>query len=164
MPEIQEESPAINPSDYEKDNTKVYANVETTLNVRSGPSTSYEKITTVSKNEIMTRIAKGKQSGELWDRVILENGIVGYVFQNYVEELPEIEIEKIEISVNNPVIQKNEISKLNITIYPQEAKEQAIEYISSNEKIVKVDNQGNLYGVSSGKATITARAISNGVH
>ena len=163
MPEIQEESPAINPSDYEKDNTKVYANVETTLNVRSGPSTSYEKITTVSKNEIMTRIAKGKQSGELWDRVILENGIVGYVFQNYVEELPEIEIEKIEISVNNPVIQKNEISKLNITIYPQEAKEQAIEYISSNEKIVKVDNQGNLYGVSSGKATITARAISNGV-
>ena len=163
MPEIQEESPAINPSDYEKDNTKVYANVETTLNVRSGPSTSYEKITTVSKNEIMTRIAKGKQSGELWDRVILENGIVGYVFRNYVEELPEIEIEKIEISVNNPVIQKNEISKLNITIYPQEAKEQAIEYISSNEKIVKVDNQGNLYGVSSGKATITARAISNGV-
>ena len=163
MPEIQEESPAINPSDYEKDNTKVYANVETTLNVRSGPSTSYEKITTVSKNEIMTRIAKGKQSGELWDRVILENGIVGYVFQNYVEELPEIEIEKIEISVNNPVIQKNEISKLNITIYPQEAKEQAIEYISSNEKIIKVDNQGNLYGVSSGKATITARAISNGV-
>ena len=163
MPEIQEESPAINPSDYEKDNTKVYANVETTLNVRSGPSTSYEKITTVSKNEIMTRIAKGKQSGELWDRVILENGIVGYVFQNYVEELPEIEIEKIEISVNNPVIQKNEISKLNIEIYPQEAKEQAIEYISSNEKIVKVDNQGNLYGVSSGKATITARAISNGV-
>ena len=163
MPEIQEESPAINPSDYEKDNTKVYANVETTLNVRSGPSTSYEKITTVSKNEIMTRIAKGKQSGELWDRVILENGIVGYVFRNYVEELPEIEIEKIEISVNNPVIQKNEISKLNITIYPQEAKEQAIEYISSNEKIVKVDNQGNLYGVSSGKATIIARAISNGV-
>ena len=163
MPEIQEESPAINPSDYEKDNTKVYANVETTLNVRSGPSTSYEKITSISRNEVMTRIAKGKQSGELWDRVILENGIVGYVFRNYVEELPEIEIEKIEISVNNPVIQKNEISKLNIEIYPQEAKEQAIEYISSNEKIVKVDNQGNLYGVSSGKATITARAISNGV-
>ena len=81
MPEIQEESPAINPSDYKEDNTKVYANVETTLNVRSGPSTSYEKITSVSKNEIMTRIAKGKQSGELWDRVILENGIVGYVFK-----------------------------------------------------------------------------------
>ena len=93
MPEIQEESPAINKSDYESDNTKVYANVQTSLNVRSGPSTSYEKITTVSSNEIMTRIAKGKQKGDLWDRVILENGIVGYVFQEYVEEVPEIQVE-----------------------------------------------------------------------
>ena len=163
MPEIQEESPAINPSDYVEDNTKVYANVETTLNVRSGPSTSYEKITSVSKNETMTRIAKGKQSGELWDRVILENGIVGYVFQNYVEELPEIEVEEIKVSVDNPVIQKNEIRKLGIEIYPKEAEDQRVEYISSNEKIVKVDSNGNLYGVSSGKATIIVRAISNGV-
>ncbi len=163
MPEIQEESPAINPSDYEQDNTKVYANVETSLNVRSGPSTSYEKITSVSKNETMTRIAKGKQNGELWDRVILQNGMVGYVFQNYVEELPNIEIEKIDISVDYPVIQKNEISKLKVEIHPKEAEEQAVEYISSNEKIVKVDSNGNLYGVSSGKATITVRAISNGV-
>ena len=163
MPEIQEETPAINPSDYVEDNTKVYANVETTLNVRSGPSTSYEKITSVSKNETMTRIAKGKQSGELWDRVILENGMVGYVFQNYVEELPEIEVEEIKVSVDSPVIQKNEISKLKIEIYPKEAEDQRVEYSSSNEKIVKVDSNGNLYGVSSGKATITVRAISNDV-
>ena len=163
MPEIQEESPAINPSDFEEDNTKVYANVQTTLNVRSGPSTSYEKITSVSKNEVMTRIAKGKQSGELWDRVILENGIVGYVFQNYVEEVPEIEVEEIRLSIDNPVIQKNEISKLNVEIYPLDAVEQRVEYSSSNEKVVKVDDYGNIYGVSSGKATITVRAISNGV-
>ena len=163
MPEIQEETPAINPSDYVEDNTKVYANVETTLNVRSGPSTSYEKITSVSKNETMTRIAKGKQSGELWDRVILENGMVGYVFQNYVEELPEIEVEEIKVSVDNPAIQKNEISKLKIEIYPKEAEDQRVEYSSSNEKIVKVDSNGNLYGVSSGKATITVRAISNDI-
>ena len=163
MPEIQEESPAINPSDFEEDNTKVYANVQTTLNVRSGPSTSYEKITSVSKNEVMTRIAKGKQSGELWDRVTLENGIVGYVFQNYIEEVPEIEVEEIRLSIDNPVIQKNEISKLNVEIYPLDAVEQAVEFISSNEKVVKVDDYGNIYGVSSGKATITVRAISNGV-
>ncbi len=163
MPQIQAESPAINPSDYVEDNTKVYANVETTLNVRSGPSTSYEKITKVSKNEIMTRIAKGKQTGELWDRVILENGIVGYVFQNYVEEVPEIEVEEIKVSIDNPVLQKNEIGKLNVEIYPKDAVEQAVEYISSNEKVVKVDSNGNLCGISSGKATITVRAISNGI-
>ncbi len=163
MPEIPEESPSIDSSDYEEDDTKVYANVQTTLNVRSGPSTSYEVITTISKNEVMTRIAKGKQTGELWDRVILENGIVGYVFQNYVEELPEFEIEEIQISVDNSVIQKNEICKLNVQIYPEEAVEQAIEYISSDESIVKVDLYGNIYGISSGSATITVRSISNGV-
>lgn len=38
--------------------------------------TSYEVIKSIDRNEIMTRIAKGKQSGELWDRVILPNGMV----------------------------------------------------------------------------------------
>ena len=163
MTDIQAESPAINSSDYEADNTKVYANVETSLNVRSGPSTSYEKITSVSKNEIMTRIAKGKQSGDLWDRVILENGIVGYVFQSYVKEVPEVQVEKIELSVDNTVINKNEISKINVEVYPQDAENQKLEYISSNEKVLKVDDYGNIYGISSGKATITVRAIANGV-
>ena len=163
MPEIPTESPAINPSDYVEDNTKVYANVETSLNIRSGPSTSYEKITTVNKNEIMTRIAKGKQSGELWDRVILQNGIVGYVFQNYVEEISEIQIQSIKLSVDKNVINKNETSKINVEILPKEAQNQKIEYISSNEKVLKVDEYGNIYGISSGKATITVKAISNNV-
>ncbi len=89
MPEIPVQSPAIKEEDYTSDNTRVYANVDTTLNVRSGPSTSYEVLTSVSKDTKMTRIAKGKQSGELWDRVRLDNGMVGYVFQNYVKEVVE---------------------------------------------------------------------------
>ena len=43
----------------------------------------------------MTRIAKGKQTGELWDRVKLENGIVGYVFQNYLAIVTEPQVEQI---------------------------------------------------------------------
>ena len=38
--------------------------------------TSYEVLKTINRNEIMTRIAKGKQKGELWDRVILSDGMV----------------------------------------------------------------------------------------
>lgn len=76
MPELPCTSPAISASDFSSDNTKVYANVETTLNVRSGPGTSYETLTSIQGGTQMTRIAKGKQKGELWDRVILENGIV----------------------------------------------------------------------------------------
>ena len=42
--------------------------------------TAYEVIKAIDRNEIMTRIAKGKQSGELWDRVILSNGMVRLCF------------------------------------------------------------------------------------
>ena len=76
MPDLPCTSPAISANDFDKDNTKVYANVETSLNVRCGPGTSYESLTTISADTKMTRIAKGKQKGELWDRVILESGLV----------------------------------------------------------------------------------------
>lgn len=106
MPEIPVQSPAISDSDFVADNTKVYADVSTTLNVRSGPGTSYESITTVDRNAVMTRIAKGVQKGELWDRVQLENGIIGYVFQSYLKEVPEVQIEKINLSASSTTMKK----------------------------------------------------------
>lgn len=81
--------PDILSSDYEKDNTKVYADVNTVLNVRVGPGSSYEVLTTISKEEIMTRIGKGIQDGERWDKVLLSDGMVGYVFQSYIKEYKE---------------------------------------------------------------------------
>ena len=89
MPQIQTERPSILSSDYENDNTKVYAEVTGNLNVRAGPGTSYEIITTVTKNDKFTRIKRGVQTGERWDKVVLENGIVGYVFQSYLRQVPE---------------------------------------------------------------------------
>ena len=80
MPEIPVQSPNIKESDYTSDNTKVYADVTSTLNIRTGPSTSYEILTSIDRTVVMTRLAKGKQSGELWDKVQLPNGIIGYAF------------------------------------------------------------------------------------
>lgn len=45
MKEIPTQSPNIIESDYIPDNTKVYADVTNTLNVRTGPSSSYEVLT-----------------------------------------------------------------------------------------------------------------------
>ena len=162
MPNLPCKRPSILDKDYVKDNTKVYADVTTTLNIRSGPSTSYETITTVTNKDIMTRIEKGIQNGELWDRVVLENGIVGYAFQNYLKELPQTQIEKINLSLDKDTINKNESAKLIIDIQPEEAKDQKITFSSSDSSIISVDQQGNIFGVSSGKATITAKA-ENGV-
>ena len=162
MPELPIESPNILESDFEQDNTKMYANVSNTLNVRSGPGTSYEIITTLKSGENVTRIAKGKQSGELWDRVVLENGIVGYVFQTYLQEVKEIEITEIRLSIDKNNINKNEKIKLNVEILPEDATNKEIEYISSNNNVAIVDNEGYILGLSSGTAIITAKA-KNGI-
>lgn len=162
MPSIPMQSPDINANDFAQDNTKVYCNA-TNVNVRTGPSTSYEIITSVNKQDKMTRIAKGKQSGERWDKVILENGIIGYIFQTYVTEMPPVQIERIDVNIDNTTIQKGESKKLQVTIYPQEANSHKVQYISSNPNVATVDNEGNITGIRSGKATITVKAEENNV-
>ena len=162
MPELPCKRPSILDKDYIQDNTKVYADVATTLNIRSGPATTYESITTVTRKDLMTRIEKGVQNGELWDRVILENGIVGYAFQSYLKEVPAVQISQINLSLDKTTINKNESEKLKIEILPEEAKDQKITFSSSNPNIISVDQSGNIFGVSSGEATITATA-ENGV-
>ena len=161
MPEQPIESPNILESDFISDNTKMFANVSTKLNVRSGPGSSYEIITTLDSKEQVTRIARGKQSGELWDRVILENGIVGYVFQSYLEPVPEIQVSEIKLSLEKTTINKNERIKLGIEILPIEAENTQLEFLSSDNSIAMIDNDGNILGLSSGKCTITVKASNN---
>ena len=163
MPEIPVQSPSISTNDFIEDNTKVYADVSTTLNIRTMPSTSSEVLTTVDRNVIMTRIAKGKQSGELWDKVILPNGIIGYAFQNYLKESTEIKIEKINASIDNNTINKGESKKIQVEILPKEAKDHEIVYTSSNNNIATVDSKGNILGIKPGTCTITIKAKENNV-
>lgn len=108
MPEYPTQSPNILNSDFQADNTKVYADVTTTLNVRTGPSTSYEILTSITRTEQMTRIGKGIQNGETWDKVILSNGMIGYVFQNYIKEVEVIEPDN---PTEEPEIPPEEIEK-----------------------------------------------------
>ena len=121
MPEIPTDSPSINSNDFTQDNTKVYCNA-TNVNIRTGPSTSYEVITTVTSQDKMTRIMKGKQQGERWDKVILENGIIGYIFQQYVTELPDVEIESIDVSIDNTTIQKGGKSTIESNDFARRSK------------------------------------------
>ena len=162
MPELPALSPSISTSDFSGDNTRVYANVETTLNLRTGPGTSYEVLTSIKSGQEMTRIAKGKQKGDLWDRVKLDNGMVGYVFQTYVEKVPDIQVEKIELSLDKNIINKGEKIKIKTIITPAEAVNKTISYSSNNTKVATVNSDGYILGISSGKATITAKS-SNGI-
>ncbi len=161
MPQYATESPNILESDYDVDNKKVYADVSGNLNVRSGPSTAYEILTTVNKNDILTRLKKGKQLGERWDKIELENGMVGYVFQNYLKEVPEPSVTNIKLSIDNPVITKGSTNQIKIELEPKGVTEEII-WSSSNDDIVSVNN-GQITGIRAGMATITARTVSGNV-
>lgn len=160
MPTIPTQSPSINSSDFATDNTKVYCNGNN-VNIRTGPSTSYEIITSVNQQDRMTRIAKGKQAGERWDKVILENGIVGFIYQTYVTEVPPVQIEKIELSLDHTTLQKGESKQLQVTISPAEASGHKVIYTSSNPSVATVDNEGKIQAIRSGTATITVKAEEN---
>lgn len=162
MPDVAVESPNINSEDFIQDNTKVYCN-STNVNIRTGPSTSYEIITKVTVQDKMTRIKKGKQSGDKWDKVILENGIVGYIYQDYLTEVPPVKIEKIELSIENQVIQKGEIVPLKVKIFPEEASNHKIIFSSDNLKVATVDNNGNIKAIGVGGATITVKSEENDI-
>lgn len=162
MPNISTDSPNIDPNDFSDDNTKVYCNA-TNVNIRTGPSTSYEVITTVTNPDKMTRIKKGKQQGERWDKVILENGIVGYIFQNYVTEVPNAQIERIDLSIDNTTLQKGERKQLQVTISPKEASDHKVIYSSSNPNVATIDDKGVIHALTSGTSTITVKAQENSV-
>lgn len=157
MPKYMTESPNISESDYVADNTKMYADVTGTLNVRTGPSTSYEILTGIDRTKVVTRIKKGVQNGERWDKIELENGMVGYVFQSYLKEIPKPTITDIKLSIDNATIQKGSTNVIKITITPQDAIEEII-WETSDENVVSVDN-GNITGLTSGTATITAKTL-----
>ena len=116
MPEIPQDNPNIKTSDFTEDNKEVYCTAKN-VNVRTGPSTSYEIITTISSPDKLTRLSKGIHAGERWDKVKLKNGIIGYVYQSYLEEVKESEeTEDLDIAFDSSLVVNGlEISGLDHT-------------------------------------------------
>ena len=166
MPEIPSESPSINSNDFIQENQNVYCNASN-VNIRTGPSTSYEVITKVNNNDKMTRIAKGKQAGERWDKVILENGIVGYIYQTYVTETPEMP-ENPEIQVTGITLDHKEIYMqigdtfiLNAEVEPEDADNKEVLYSSKNHNIATVQENGIVVAKEEGETIIIASSKEN---
>lgn len=161
MPDIQYESPNINSNNYVADNTKVYCNA-TNVNLRTGPSTSYEVITMLSKDAKMTRIAKSISNGERWDRVQLENGMVGYIFQTYVTEMPAYnKVTGINLDKEEIYISIGENLKINAYIEPANANNTKINFKSDDEKIATIDENGVITAQKEGETIIYAISEEN---
>ena len=161
MPDIQYESPNINSNNYVADNTKVYCNA-TNVNLRTGPSTSYEVITMISRDAKMIRIAKSISNGERWDRVQLENGMVGYIFQTYVTEMPAYnKVTGINLDKEELYISIGENLKINAYIEPANANNTKINFKSDDEKIATIDENGVITAQKEGETIIYAISEEN---
>ena len=57
------------------------------LNVRSGPGTTYTVVASLSNGTIVTRIKRSvaTSNGYVWDKIRLNNGVEGYVATNYLQ-------------------------------------------------------------------------------
>ena len=161
MPGLQSESPNINLNNYVADNTKVYCNA-TNVNLRTGPSTFYEVITMLSKDAKMTRIAKSISNGERWDRVQLENGMIGYIFQTYVTEMPTYnKVTGINLDKEELYISIGENLKINAYIEPANANNTKINFKSDDEKIATIDENGVITAQKEGETIIYAISEEN---
>lgn len=137
MPEVPTDSPDINQSDFIDDNKKLVCNA-TNVNIRTGPNTSYEIITTVSNPDNMRRIKKGIQSGERWDKVKLENGIIGYIYQNYLTEISD----NVQIKFEYPLRESN--FKISGVDYNNNSMLNIKEKIQTNVEIEIVNNKNEV--------------------
>lgn len=59
------------------------------LKVREGPGTGYKEITRIAKGTVVLSIERqSNQDG--WDKVILENGTMGYVYSQYLQTVDDV--------------------------------------------------------------------------
>lgn len=77
--------------------------------------------------------------------------------QKEIEVVEKEDIQSFDISIASNQIIEGHITKINISnIQPNKnADISTLKYTSSNELVVKVDNQGNVYAINSGIATIS---------
>jgi len=81
---------------------------------------------------------------------------------DYLElRLPEDVVTSITVNKENINLLQGEKSKITATVGPTTAKNKELKWTSSNEKITKVDAQGNIQAVGIGTTKITVTSVDN---
>ena len=125
-----------------------YAQTTTGLNLRKGPDTSYEIITTLPSGTILTVLEEAKAD---WVKVQTPSGYTGYVSTDYIRYVSGSsgEITLSHTSVKIPQ------GKTMYTTASAANSGSVILWSSSNPDVATV-HDGYIYAVSKGSATITA--------
>ncbi len=142
-----------NPNDYIADSTKIVTTEN--LNIRSGPGIGYSIILNAKKGTVMTRISKGVQAGERWDKVRLDSGVEAYAFQAYTKEHSYTKVSSVSLNNTNTNITLGENKTLTATVNPSGAAYKGVYWTSNNNDIISVSDTGVVTAKKLGSAIIT---------
>ncbi len=176
MPEYASPYPGTSvedPAGYEEDNTKVFlddnvVNGTDKFNIRSSPDTSssaniidiaIETKEGGDNRRIFTRIGKGNSG---WDKILLENGQVAYVYSLYVQEYNYVKVTDVTFNSNDIKIEEGSTFKLEATVNPSDARFKDLEFKSLNEDIVTISNDGNITAKQIGQTEIQVKSLDEG--
>lgn len=73
----------------------------------------------------------------------------------------DIAVTSIKMIASKIEVEEGKTATITVTVEPSNATNKEVSFISQNEKKVKVDNKGNITGVSSGTTVVTAVSKSN---
>ena len=147
--------------------TLYYADVDTTLYVRTTPSTRGKVLASISKDTkvIMLQRNYTTANGLSWDKIQLANGTIGYSASMY---LSPCEVENKDVAVTSITLNQSNLSlevgngasitkgKLAATITPSNATNKKVTWSTSNSKVATVSS-GTVTAVGEGEATITVK-------
>jgi len=115
---------------------KVRVNVKKSINLRATPNGTV--INSLDANEIIYRLEKGteKIAGTYWDKVMKENGVIGYVARETYDHEPEYKLYLIPIENENNTNNEPTDNPIDEPMKPEANKLPSV----SNEKI-KVEEE-----------------------
>ena len=122
---------------------------ETTTDKSVEWSSSNDKVAAVDNNGVVTAISPGKV--QLTVRTLDKGKSVRVISLNVVSE-----ITGIKLSHTAKALELGDSFKLTATVLPEMAYDKAVTFKSSDSKVAAVDAEGNVSGLKTGKAVITA--------
>ncbi len=123
-------------------------------------TTNNENIAKVNEKGDVTGVGPGKAkiTCSLKDRPEIK----AFAYVTVVQPVKSIKVQDNNVNLLLGSTDQARSKKISVTVEPQNATVREFIYSSSNEKVVKVDGEGNLQAVGAGKAKITVSSAEEG--
>ena len=133
------------------------------FNIRSGAGTEFNTIGQIVElsegAENRTKFTRTQIGTNGWDKIKLNNGTEGYVYQAFTNDYNYIHVTGVTLNKSLVNFKLGETTTLTATISPTNAYIKNITWNSSNNSIATVDGNGKITPLAIGTVNITAKTL-----